>query len=56
VRVAKINGEYKVNPSVSELAGASLELIDKNQIFGPGDTINLQGFNAAGTETANLMT
>jgi hypothetical protein len=37
-------------------AGASLELIDKNQIFGPGDTINLQGFNAAGTETANLMT
>lgn len=27
VRVAKINGAYKVNPSVSELAGASLELI-----------------------------
>jgi hypothetical protein len=36
--------------------GASLELIDKNQIFGPGDKINLQGFNAAGTATANLMT
>ena len=26
-------------------AGASLELIDKNQLFGPGDVINLQGFN-----------
>jgi hypothetical protein len=37
-------------------AGASLELIDKNQIFGPADKINLQGFNAAGTATANLMT
>jgi hypothetical protein len=36
--------------------GASLELIDKNQIFGPGDTINLQGFNSSGTATANLMT
>jgi len=37
-------------------AGASLELIDKNQIFGPADKINLQGFNAAGAATANLMT
>ena len=37
-------------------AGASLELIDKNQLFGPGDVINLQGFNASGTATANLMT
>jgi hypothetical protein len=36
--------------------GASLELIDKNQILNPGDSINLQGFNAAGTATANLMT
>ena len=25
------------------------------QLFQPGDTINLQGFNAAGTATANLM-
>lgn len=37
-------------------AGASLELIDKNQILNPGDTINLQGFDSAGTATANLMT
>ena len=37
-------------------AGASLELIDKNQILNPGDKINLQGFNSAGTATANLMT
>jgi hypothetical protein len=36
--------------------GASLELIDKNQIFGPGDKINLQGFDSSGTATANLMT
>jgi hypothetical protein len=37
-------------------AGASLELIDKNQILNPGDKINLQGFDSAGTATANLMT
>jgi hypothetical protein len=37
-------------------AGASLELIDKNQLFNPGDIINLQGFDATGVPTANLMT
>jgi hypothetical protein len=37
-------------------AGASLELIDRNQVLNPGDKINLQGFNSAGTATANLMT
>jgi polyribonucleotide nucleotidyltransferase len=46
VRVAKINGEYKVNPSVSELAGASLELIvaananDILMVEGEGDEIS----------------
>jgi polyribonucleotide nucleotidyltransferase len=46
VRVAKINGEYKVNPSVSELAGASLELIvaaNENDILmveGEGDEVS----------------
>lgn len=46
VRVAKINGAYKVNPSVSELAGASLELIvaananDILMVEGEGDEIS----------------
>jgi len=46
VRVAKINGEYKVNPSVSELVGASLELIvaaNENDILmveGEGDEVS----------------
>jgi len=46
VRVAKINGEYKVNPSVSELVGASLELIvaananDILMVEGEGDEIS----------------
>jgi polyribonucleotide nucleotidyltransferase len=46
VRVAKINGTYKVNPSVSELAGASLELIvaaNENDILmveGEGDEVS----------------
>ncbi|WP_395768593.1 polyribonucleotide nucleotidyltransferase [Aquirufa sp.] len=46
VRVAKINGAYKVNPSVSELAGASLELIvaaNENDILmveGEGDEVS----------------
>ncbi len=46
VRVAKINGEYKVNPSVSELEGASLELIvaaNENDILmveGEGDEVS----------------
>ncbi|CAM3834401.1 polyribonucleotide nucleotidyltransferase [Aquirufa aurantiipilula] len=46
VRVAKINGEYKVNPSVSELAGASLELIvaananDILMVEGEGDEVS----------------
>lgn len=46
VRVAKINGENKVNPSVSELAGASLELIvaaNENDILmveGEGDEVS----------------
>ena len=46
VRVAKIKGEYKVNPSVSELAGASLELIvaaNENDILmveGEGDEVS----------------
>ena len=38
------------------VAGSSLELIDKNQLFAPGDRINLQGFDSTGTATANLMT
>jgi len=46
VRVAKINGVYKVNPSVSELVGASLELIvaaNENDILmveGEGDEVS----------------
>lgn len=46
VRVAKINGAYKVNPSVSELAGASLELIvaananDILMVEGEGDEVS----------------
>ncbi len=46
VRVAKINGTYKVNPSVSELAGASLELIvaananDILMVEGEGDEVS----------------
>ncbi|CAM4130948.1 polyribonucleotide nucleotidyltransferase [Cytophagaceae bacterium 50C-KIRBA] len=46
VRVAKINGVYKVNPSVSELAGASLELIvaananDILMVEGEGDEVS----------------
>ena len=46
VRVAKINGVYKVNPSVSELVGASLELIvaananDILMVEGEGDEIS----------------
>jgi hypothetical protein len=37
-------------------AGGVLEFIKKGQLFQPGDKINLQGFNSAGTATANLMT
>jgi polyribonucleotide nucleotidyltransferase len=46
VRIAKINGTYKVNPSVSELAGASLELIvaananDILMVEGEGDEVS----------------
>ncbi len=46
VRVAKINGAYKVNPSVSELVGASLELIvaananDILMVEGEGDEVS----------------
>ncbi|RXK52413.1 polyribonucleotide nucleotidyltransferase [Aquirufa rosea] len=46
VRIAKINGEYKVNPSASELEGASLELIvaaNENDILmveGEGDEVS----------------
>jgi len=36
--------------------GGVLEFIKTYQLFQPGDTINLQGFNNAGTPTANLMT
>jgi hypothetical protein len=36
--------------------GGVLEFIKKGQLFQPGDKINLQGFNSAGTPTANLMT
>jgi hypothetical protein len=36
--------------------GGVLEFIKTYQLFQPGDTINLQGFNSAGTATANLMT
>jgi hypothetical protein len=38
--------------------GGILEFFKRSssyQLFQPGDTINLQGFNAAGTATANLM-
>jgi hypothetical protein len=36
--------------------GGVLEFIKTSQLFQPGDKINLQGFNSAGTATANLMT
>ena len=36
--------------------GGVLEFIKTYQLFQPGDTINLQGFDTAGTPTANLMT
>ena len=36
--------------------GGVLEFIKKGQLFQPGDKINLQGFNSAGTPTSNLMT
>jgi hypothetical protein len=36
--------------------GGVLEFIKKGQLFQPGDKINLQGFDAAGTPTANIMT
>ena len=36
--------------------GGVLEFIKKGQLFQPGDKINLQGFNSAGTATANIMT
>jgi hypothetical protein len=32
-----------------------MEFIKTYQIFQPGDSINLQGFNTSGTATANLM-
>jgi hypothetical protein len=35
--------------------GGVMEFIKTYQIFQPGDKINLQGFNATGTATANLM-
>jgi hypothetical protein len=36
--------------------GGVLEFIKTYQLFQPGDKINLQGFNSAGTPTANIMT
>ena len=36
-------------------AGGLLEFYEKGQIFQPGDKINLQGFNASGTATANIL-
>ena len=36
--------------------GGVMEFIKTYQLFQPGDVINLQGSNAAGTATANLMT
>ena len=36
-------------------AGGLLEFYEKGQIFQPGDKINLQGFDAAGTATANIL-
>jgi hypothetical protein len=35
--------------------GGVMEFIKTYQIFQPGDSINLQGFNTSGTATANLM-
>ena len=36
--------------------GGVLEFIKTYQLFQPGDKINLQGFNSAGTPTSNIMT
>jgi len=36
-------------------AGGLLEFYEKGQLFQPGDKVNLQGFNAAGVPTANIL-
>ena len=36
-------------------AGGLLEFYEKGQLFQPGDKVNLQGFNAAGVATANIL-
>jgi hypothetical protein len=45
-----------ISNQIPVAAGGVLEFIKKGQLFQPGDKINLQGFNSAGTATANLMT
>ena len=48
------NTAYMAN-AIPVVAGGVLEFIKTHQIFQPGDKINLQGYNTAGTATANLM-
>jgi hypothetical protein len=36
-------------------AGGLLEFYEKGQLFQPGDKVNLQGFDAAGVPTANIL-
>jgi hypothetical protein len=48
------NTAYMAN-AIPVAPGGVMEFIKTYQIFQPGDKINLQGFNAAGTATANLM-
>jgi hypothetical protein len=48
------NTAYMAN-AIPVAPGGVMEFIKTYQIFQPGDKINLQGFNATGTATANLM-
>ena len=48
------NTAYMAN-AIPVAPGGVMEFIKTYQIFQPGDKINLQGYNAAGTATANLM-
>jgi hypothetical protein len=48
------NTAYMANV-IPVAAGGVMEFIKTYQIFQPGDQINLQGYNTAGTATANLM-
>ena len=48
------NTAYLAN-AIPVVPGGVMEFIKTYQIFQPGDSINLQGFNTSGTATANLM-